>query len=270
MAPESILPLGANLALFAFVLIRWWGLHRPERAPDRASHPMLILFATLQSSAVIWAVVRSGPLSMAYPWLATMLVIWVTVPLCFLLERTAASTAAGAMVVTLAFLIHSYALVLGPAPPQTDLAFSPFVQSPWYLLHVLGALLATGAYVCAAGGAIAYLGTAIRHRGAPSTIRATLRASELLSRRALAIALPSLTSSIFAYAFWTYLAWGNYWSWRPAGVCLLVLCLIIAMTLHIRTTTRWQGLTRASLTLVGLALALLSVPLLSQGLALFS
>jgi len=97
----------------------------------------------------------------------------------------------------------------------------------------------------------------------------TLRESELLSRRALAIALPSLTGSIFAYALWTYLAWGSYWSWRPAGVCLLVLCLTIAMTLRIRTATRWQGLTRASLTLVGLALALLSVPLLSQGLALF-
>jgi len=269
VAPESILPLGANLALFAFVLLRWWGLHRPERAPDRASRGTLILFAVLQSAAVIWAVVRSGPLSMAHPWLATMLVIWVTVPLCFLLKRTTASTAAGAMAMTLAFLIHSYALVLGPAPPQTDLAVSPFAESPWYLLHVLCALLATSAYVCAAGGAIAYLGIAIRQRGAPSTIGVTLRESELLSRRALAIALPSLTGSIFAYALWTYLAWGSYWSWRPAGVCLLVLCLTIAMTLRIRTATRWQGLTRASLTLVGLALALLSVPLLSQGLALF-
>jgi ABC-type transport system involved in cytochrome c biogenesis permease subunit len=264
---ESILSLGANLALFALVLLRWWGVRRPERAPDRTCRATLIIFAALQSAAVIWAIVRSGPFSMAHPWLATMLIIWATIPLCFLIKRSAATTAAGAIVVTLAFLIHSYALVLGPAPLQTELAVSPFAQSPWYVLHVLAALLAASAYVFAGGGAIAHLGTAMLRRNGPSTMGPILSESRLVSRTALGIAFSSLTGSIFAYALWTYLAWGSYWLWRPAGVFLLVLYLTAAMTLHLRTAARWQGLAWASLTLIGLALALLSVPLLSQGLA---
>jgi ABC-type transport system involved in cytochrome c biogenesis permease subunit len=265
---ESILPLGANLALFALVLLQWWGVRRPERAPDRESRVALIFFAVLQSATVIWAVLISGPLSTAHPWLATMLVAWISVLLCFLLKRTAASRTPAAIVVTLAFFIHSYALVLGPALPQTSPTLSPFAESPWYLLHVLCALLASGAYLCAAGGAMAYLGTATLQSGAPATSGATPGESEQVMREALGIALPSLIGSTFAYAVWTYLAWGSYWSWRPAGVCLLVLCLIVALTLQIGTATRWQGIARASLTLVGLVLALMSVPLLSQGLAL--
>jgi ABC-type transport system involved in cytochrome c biogenesis permease subunit len=269
VVPESYLFFGANLALFALVLLLWWGVRRPERAPDRASRVTLILFAALQSAAVIWATARSGLFSLAHPWLATMLVTCVSVPLCFLLKRRAATRSAAAMVVSLVFLIHSYALVLGPALPQIGLTVSPFATSPWYLLYVLCALLGTGAYLCAGGSSMAYLGTATVQSLAPGATGATLAESEQLARRALGIALPSLIGSMFAYAVWTYLTWGSYWSWRPAGVCLLVLCLTMAITLQIGTTTRWQGITRASLTLIGLVLALSSVPLLSQGLDVF-
>jgi ABC-type transport system involved in cytochrome c biogenesis permease subunit len=268
VVPESILPFGANLALFALVLLQWWGVRRPRSVPGRASRAALISFVVLQSATVIWAAVRSGPLSIAHPWLATMLLTWITIPLCFLLERTAASRTPAATVVSLAFLIHSYALLLGPPLPQTRLTLSPFAESPWYLLYVLCALLGSGAYVCAAGGAMTCLGTATRQSGAAVTRGATPGDSERVMRKALGIAVPSLIGSTIAYAVWTYLVWGSYWSWRPAGVCLLVLCLIMALTLQMGTATRWPGIARASLVLVGLVLALMSVPLLTQGLAL--
>ncbi len=264
MLPESFLLFGANLALFALVLLQWWGVRRPERAPDRASRVVLIFFAALQGASVIWAIARSGPFSLAHPSLAAMLVTWVSVPLCFLLNKRAAAATS----VSLAFIIHSYALVLGPALPQISLTISPFAESPWYLLHVLCALLATSAYLCAGGSAIIYLGTATVPSLAPAAAGATISETEQPTWRALRVALPSLIGSMFAYTLWTYLAWGSYRSWRPAGICLLILCLTTATTLQIGATTRWQGITHASLTLVGLILALLSIPLLSQGLAL--
>ena len=86
-------------------------------------------------------------------------------------------------------------------------------------------------------------------------------------RRALAVAFPSLTGSLITGTLWTYLGWGSYWSWRPAGVWLLVLWLVLTVTLHIRVAPRWQGGVTALLTLVGFLVALLSLPLLGYGLA---
>jgi ABC-type transport system involved in cytochrome c biogenesis permease subunit len=166
---------------------------------------------------------------------------------------------------TLAFLFHSCSLILGQPPLPPGLVVSPFARSPWYLLHALGAVVASAAYICAAGGAIAYLAVLVTQRGAPTKRDALQRESQEFWRRALLIAFPGLAASVLAHALWTYLSWGSYWSWRPAGICVLILWLLLVVTLHIRPRPRWQG-PAALLALPGLVLALLSLALLGQGL----
>ena len=256
MAPETALYYTANLALFAAVLLHWWNVCRPARIPDRILRSTLILFVTLQGVALVWSAAMSGPPSIAHPWLATMLMLEATILLCLLLERRPGPRAAGAIVVTLAFFVHSYSLVIGPPPLWEDLTISPFARNPWYMLHVLSALVACAVYVCAAGGVIVYL-------AARGTL---LRDGKAFAQGTLTLAFPWLTGSVFAHAAWTYLAWGTYWSWRLAGVVLIILWLILVATLHTRARSRWQGTICALLTLIGLVLALASLPLLGQGL----
>ncbi len=266
MAPEAALYYTANLALFAAVLLRWWNVCRPARIPDRMLRSTLILFVTLQGVALVWSTAVSGPPSIAHPWLTTMLMLEATILLCLLLERKPGPRAAGAIVVTLAFFIHSYGLVIEPAPLWESLTISPFARNPWYILHVLSALVACGAYVCAAGGAIVYVAAMLPRWDDFAARSALQRDGKAFARGTLRFAFPWLTGSVFAHAVWTYLAWGTYWSWRLAGVVLIIVWLILVATLHTRARSRWQGTVCALLTVFGLVLALASLPLLGQGL----
>jgi ABC-type transport system involved in cytochrome c biogenesis permease subunit len=266
VAPEVFLYFAANFALFALVLLRWLDVYRLGRVRERMSRGTAILFAALQCAAVLWSVARSGPVSVVHPWLATMTMVEATVLLCLLLVKAPAVRAAGAIAATLAFLVHSCSLLTGPPPLPTGLVVSPFARSPWYLLHALGAVVASAAYVCAAGGAIACLGVFAAPRGAATNRNSVQRDSQRLWRRALLIAFPWLAGSVLAHATWTYLSWGSYWSWRPAGICVLILWFLLAMTLHIRPRPRWQDPAAALLAVLGLALALVSLTLLGQGL----
>jgi ABC-type transport system involved in cytochrome c biogenesis permease subunit len=266
MTPESILYLGANFALFALVLLRWRDVYRPRRVQSRVSVGALVLFAVLQMAAVTASIARSELVSLVRPWLATMLAVEGAVLFCLLLEKGKAVSVVGTTAVTLAFLVHSHSLLAGPPPLQTGLAVSPFARSPWYLLHALGAILASSAYVCAAAGALAYLGAIVTQRGEPTKREALQRESREFWRRALLMAFPWLAGSVMAYALWTYLSWGSYWSWRPEGICVLMVWMSLAATLHVRPWPRWQGLAAALLVLLGLVLALLSLTLLGQGL----
>jgi len=266
VAPESLLYFAANFALFGLVLLRWLDMRWPGRAQDRLWRGTAILLAALQGAAVIWSVARLGTVSIVHPWLAIMATVEATVLLCLPLERATGLRAPGAIALTIAFLVHSYTLVLGHPPLLTDLVVSPFTRSPWYVLHALGAVVASSAYVCAGGGAINYLAVLVTQRGAAAKTETLQRESEAFWRRALLIAFPWLAASVLAHAVWTYLAWSSYWSWRPAGVCVLILWFLLVVTLHVRPRLRWQSAAVAVLALLGMVLALVVLTMLGQGL----
>lgn len=266
MVPESLLYFAANFALFALVLLRWLDVRWPGRVQDRRWRGTAILLAALQGAAVIWSVARLGTASIVHPWLAIMATVEVTILLCLLLEKSIVVKAPGAVALTVAFLVHSCTLILGQPPLLTDLVVSPFTRSPWYVFHALGAVVASAAYVCAAGGAINYLAVLVTQRGAAAKTETLQRESRESWRRALLVAFPWLAASVLAHALWTYLSWGSYWPWRPAGVCVLTLWLLLVVTLHVRPRLPWQGPAAALLAVLGLLLALASLALLGQGL----
>ena len=267
MPDESALYFVANLILFALLLLCWTHLFRPNWLPDRMLLGTLLLFLSCQGMALLWSGLRLEPWAFAHPYLSTMFLIEATLLVYRLLERLLKQRGVGPFVLTLAFVIHAYVILFIPPPIEETLQISPFLRSPWHLLHLLSAMVAYGAYTCAGGGAIGYLmaGLLARSRFAPGL--PSTQDCQMFTRRALVIGFPWLSSSLVTGALWAQLAWGSYWSWRAEEVWLLIVWLVLTMTLHARTRPGWQSRPLALLSLLGFVLALLSLPLLGQGLA---
>lgn len=265
MANETVLYFAANLILFALVLLSWVRLSRRHRVASRVLRGTLLLFLGCQATALLWSGARLGPWAFAHPYLSAMFLVESVLIVYLVLERLTTRRSVNPFVVSLAFIIHSYGLVVIPPPVAEALSISPFARSPWYLFHLLSALVGCSAYTCAGGGAIGYLTATLPPRSALDAGRLSLQDRQTFTRRALVIVFPWLSASLMTRALWTQLAWGSHWTWHPAEVSLLVVWLILTMTLHARSMPRWQGRPLALLSLLGFSLAMLSLPVLAQG-----
>jgi hypothetical protein len=266
VADERLLYFAASFALFGLVLLEWVALRRPQWVTARILRGTRLLFLALQGAALICSIIKFGPLAMAHSWPSTMLVVEGALALCLLMERTTAKpTGAAAVVATLAFVAHSYTLLLG-TPPTEALQISPFARSIWYAVYVASALAACSAYLNAGGGAIASAISGLSHAANTGPEKPAPPDAFAFSRTPLVLAFPLLSASLIAWALWTHLIWGSYWTWRPAGLWVLVLWLILGTTLHIRTSERRLRWAFAALAILGCALALFGLPLLGSGL----
>jgi ABC-type transport system involved in cytochrome c biogenesis permease subunit len=103
----------------------------------------------------------------------------------------------------------------------------------------------------------------------PSPVRESSHISpwqdcQTFSRRALVIGYPWLCGSLVTGALWAQSAWGAYSAWQPGEVWVLIVWLVLTLTLHSRHRPAWQGRPLAVLSLLGLALILVSLPLLGH------
>jgi ABC-type transport system involved in cytochrome c biogenesis permease subunit len=265
MPYDSILYLIANLILFALLLLYCAHLFRPDWVPTRFLLGTLLLFLICQGIAMLLSALRLELWAFAQFHLGAMFLIEAVVLVYLLLMRLSAEKGVGTFVFALAFVCHTCVILSMSLPVERTLLISPFVRSPWYLLRLFSALVAYGAYTCAAAGATAYLvaGLVARSRFAPRF--PSRPSSQMFTRQALVLAFPWLSGSLLTGALWAQSAWGSYWSWRLEEVLLLVVWLILTMTLHARTMASWQGRPLALLSLLGFTVALLSLPLLGQG-----
>jgi cytochrome c-type biogenesis protein CcsB len=136
----------------------------------------------------------------------------------------------------------------------------PALHSYWLVIHVLAAVIASGAF---AVGALALTLFLVKDR---ATRRGTVRAGGYLSR------LPSLEAlervgyrvNAFGFPIWTFAAlvagpiwaeyaWGSYWNWDPKEVWAFITWVIYAAYLHARSTAGWRGKAAAVIALVGFA-----------------
>ena len=136
----------------------------------------------------------------------------------------------------------------------------PALHSYWLVIHVLAAVIASGAF---AVGALALTLFLVKDR---ATRRGTVRAGGYLSR------LPSLEAlervgyrvNAFGFPIWTFAAlvagpiwaeyaWGSYWNWDPKEVWAFITWVIYAAYLHARATAGWKGKAAAAIALVGFA-----------------
>ena len=141
-----------------------------------------------------------------------------------------------------------------PIAPLTEALYSP-----WLVIHVVSAIIATGAFTL--GGITSVLYLVKSRAGAPDDA-----AGGYLSRVPAPVDLDRLSYKLHAFGFpvwtfavlitgpiWAHQAWSSYWSWDPKEVWAFITWVVYAAYLHARATAGWRGRNAAYLALVGLA-----------------
>ena len=138
-----------------------------------------------------------------------------------------------------------------PVAPLTEALYSP-----WLVIHVVSAIIATGAFTVAGIASIAFL---VKERRADVTTGylARVPAPAVLDRvsyRLHAFAFPVWTFAVLITGpIWAHQAWSSYWNWDPKEVWAFITWVVYAGYLHARATVGWKGRNAAILALVGLA-----------------
>ncbi|MET0837910.1 MAG: c-type cytochrome biogenesis protein CcsB [Marmoricola sp.] len=136
------------------------------------------------------------------------------------------------------------------------------LQSPWLVIHVVAAIIATGAFTLGGMCSALYLVKSRWEEKQTGTERsggylARLPRLEVLDRiayRTHAFAFPIWTfAALIAGPIWAHYAWGRYWGWDPKEVWAFITWVVYAAYLHARATSGWKGRQAAVVALVGLA-----------------
>ena len=151
----------------------------------------------------------------------------------------------------LAVLMASVLWLYGPVAPLSEA-----LESYWLVIHVIAAILATGAFTLGGITSAVFL---VRERWPASRTGplARIPAPEVLDRisyRIHAFGFPVWTFAVLITGpIWAYEAWSSYWNWDPKEVWAFITWVVYAAYLHARSTAGWKGRNAALLALVGLA-----------------
>ena len=134
------------------------------------------------------------------------------------------------------------------------------LQSPWLVIHVVAAVIATAAFTLGGMTSVLYLlkqRWQERHPGSTSRgYLARLPELEVLDRvayRVHAFAFPIWTfAALIAGPIWAHYAWGRYWGWDPKEVWAFITWVVYAAYLHARATSGWKGRSAAMVAIAGL------------------
>jgi len=149
-------------------------------------------------------------------------------------------------------LMADVLLLYNPVTPLRDA-----LDSPWLVIHVVAAIIATGAFTIGGMASGLYL---VKERW-PNTRPGGyldrlpgLDALDRLAYRVQAFAFPVWTfAALIAGPIWAQHAWGSYWNWDPKEVWALITWVVYAAYLHARVTAGWKGRAAAIVALIGLA-----------------
>ena len=133
---------------------------------------------------------------------------------------------------------------------------SEALTSYWLVIHVVSAIIATGAFTLGGITSALYLVKARRPDTTTGYV-ARLPQPEVLDRvsyRLHAFAFPVWTFAVLITGpIWAHQAWSSYWSWDPKEVWAFITWVVYAAYLHARTTAGWKGRNAAILALIGTA-----------------
>jgi cytochrome c-type biogenesis protein CcsB len=151
----------------------------------------------------------------------------------------------------LALLMVAVLWLYDPVAPLTEA-----LESYWLVIHVVAAILATGAFTL--GGITSAMFLVKSRRPGPGTgWLARVPAPEVLDRvsyRIHAFGFPVWTFAVLITGpIWAHQAWSSYWNWDPKEVWAFITWVVYAAYLHARSTAGWKGRNAAILALVGLA-----------------
>lgn len=153
----------------------------------------------------------------------------------------------------LTILMVSVIWLYGPVTPLTEA-----LNSPWLVIHVVSAVIATAAFTLGGMASALYLikerfGSEKGSTGYLSRIP-DLRTLDLVSYRLHAFAFPVWTFAVLITGpIWAHQAWSTYWNWDPKEVWAFITWVVYAAYLHARATAGWKGRKAAYVALVGVA-----------------
>jgi cytochrome c-type biogenesis protein CcsB len=159
------------------------------------------------------------------------------------------------LVFVLAVLMVAVTWLYAPVAPLTEA-----LSSYWLVIHVVSAIIATGAFTLGGITSALYLvkaRSAARSSGRTTGYVARLPRLEVLDRvsyRLHAFGFPVWTFAVLITGpIWAHQAWSSYWNWDPKEVWAFITWVVYAAYLHARTTAGWKGRNAAILALVGVA-----------------
>jgi cytochrome c-type biogenesis protein CcsB len=142
-----------------------------------------------------------------------------------------------------------------PIAPLSDA-----LLSYWLVIHVMSAIIATGAFTLGGITSGLYLvknRSLARGGGSDHGYVARLPSLSTLDRvsyRIHAFGFPVWTFAVLISGpIWAHQAWSSYWNWDPKEVCAFITWVLYAAYLHARSTAGWKGRNAAILALVGVA-----------------
>ena len=154
--------------------------------------------------------------------------------------------------VVLTLLMVGVIWLYAPIAPLTEALYSP-----WLVIHVVSAIIATGAFTLGGIASVLFLVKERRgersERGYLARVPGTAELDRL-SYRMHAFAFPVWTFAVLITGpIWAHQAWSTYWNWDPKEVWAFITWVVYAAYLHARATAGWRGRNAAILALVGLA-----------------
>ena len=137
-----------------------------------------------------------------------------------------------------------------PVSPLTEA-----LNSPWLVIHVVSAVIATGAFTIGAITSVLWLlkERSTRDRGYLARLPGP-DALDRISYRMHAFGFPVWTFAVLITGpIWAHQAWSSYWNWDPKEVWAFITWVVYAAYLHARATAGWRGRKAAYVALVGAA-----------------
>jgi cytochrome c-type biogenesis protein CcsB len=157
--------------------------------------------------------------------------------------------------IELVLLMVAVLWLYDPIAPLSDA-----LLSYWLVIHVMSAIIATGAFTLGGITSALYLVKArslAKDRAADHGYIARLPSLATLDRvsyRIHAFGFPVWTFAVLISGpIWAHQAWSSYWNWDPKEVCAFITWVLYAAYLHARSTAGWRGRNAAILALVGVA-----------------
>ena len=160
---------------------------------------------------------------------------------------------AGPLVVAivLTLLMVSVIWLYDPVAPLTEA-----LNSYWLVIHVVSAVIATGAFTLGGLCSVLYL---VKDRKKNVTTGYLARVPEPAALDKAAYRLHAFAFPVWTFAvlitgpIWAHQAWSSYWNWDPKEVWAFITWVVYAAYLHARATAGWRGRNAAYLALLGMA-----------------
>ena len=132
------------------------------------------------------------------------------------------------------------------------------LNSYWLVIHVVSAIIATGAFTLGGiASALFLLKERAERKGRTGGYLDRVPSPAALDRvsyRMHAFGFPVWTFAVLITGpIWAHEAWASYWSWDPKEVWAFITWVVYAAYLHARATAGWKGRNAALLALLGMA-----------------